>query len=69
MFRIVKRFKIRRAMERLSKLNMRDFKWPIVIDLIRNTQPPLFNLYGMAMFLNLESLDHGILQMKIRIFE
>ena len=36
---------------------------------IRNTQLLLFKLYGMAMCLNLESLDREILQMKITIFE
>ena len=31
----------------------------------RNAEPPLFKLYGMALSLNLESLDCEILQMKI----
>ena len=32
-------------------------------------QRPLFKLYGMAICLNLESLDSEILQIKITIFE
>ena len=35
----------------------------------RNTQRSLLELYGMAICLNLESLDREILQIKITIFE